>query len=305
MEIHIITGIISNIQRFSVNDGPGIRTTVFLKGCPLHCRWCHNPETISPAPEIALHDGRCIRCGECVDHCTQHAIRPENGSFITLREECRRCGDCVDACVAEARVLIGRKINADDLMSEIRKDAVFFANSGGGVTFSGGEPLMQHEFLCTLLHRCSQEGVPTAVDTAGYAPAHILGNVAEHADLFLFDLKTMDDEVHRRYTGVSNRRILENLCLLDRWKTSVIVRVPVIPDVNDDEKSIRAIGSFVGNLASIHEIHLLPYHQTAIDKYRRLGIPYTMVVPDPLPPGICSALADVLQQFVETVVIGG
>ncbi len=229
-----MTGTIFNIQRFSVNDGPGIRTTVFLKGCPLHCAWCHNPESISPEKDLMLHEDRCIRCGDCVAVCEQHAIRSDNGGFVTDREKCIRCGRCLDVCYAEARVLMGKEVTADEVMAEIVKDTVFFDQSSGGVTFSGGEPLLQHQFLTSLLEACKKKAIHTAVDTSGHIPADILRDVSRSVDLFLYDVKTLDDAVHQKFAGVSNRRILENLRLLIDLGKEIIVRVPIIPEINDN-----------------------------------------------------------------------
>jgi pyruvate formate lyase activating enzyme len=300
-----MNGIISNIQHFSVHDGPGIRTTVFLKGCPLHCLWCHNPESISPLPEVALHPERCIRCGSCTDACQHHAIHLEDDVPVTLRELCRQCGQCTDACVADARILIGRKMSTEEVLAEIRKDLVFYARSKGGATFSGGEPLLQDEFLCALLGSCAREGIDTAVDTSGHAPARILERAAEHAGLFLYDLKIMNDDLHQEFTGVSNRRILENLRLLTVWKKRVIVRVPVIPGINDFEDNFAAIAAFVDHLGGIEEVQLLPYHHLGQDKHRRIGGTSSMPAAAPPPPSTLDALAAVLRRTLPTVTIGG
>ncbi len=271
-----MTGLIFNIQRFSVNDGPGIRTTVFFKGCPLHCRWCHNPESISPHKELILREDRCVRCGDCMKLCRNGAISEDHGAYVTSRERCQQCGDCVEECYAEAREIVGYELTVDALMEEIGKDLVFFDQSGGGVTFSGGEPLLQHEFLTAALEACQQKKYHTAIDTTGFTSPAILERVSAYVDLFLFDLKTLDDARHKEYTGVSNHLILENLGRLSRWKKNVIVRVPVIPGVNDQAEDIHKLGDFVASLGNIREIQLLPYHETGVDKYHRLGTRYTM-----------------------------
>lgn len=300
-----LTGIVFNIQRFSVNDGPGIRTTVFLKGCPLHCPWCHNPESISPKKEIALRADRCIRCGDCLAACRNHAVVHTNGTYVTLRERCLDCGECVDVCVAEGRTIVGNEMTAAEVLSEIRKDVVFFDQSGGGATFSGGEPFLQHEFLLSLLLACRQQGIHTTVDTTGYTSPSILERVARHTDLFLYDLKTLDDERHQEYTGISNRRILGNLRLLATWNRRVIVRVPIIPGVNDDDDHLHAIGAFVGSLDTIEEIHVLPYHPAGIDKYQRLGREYAMASTTSPQKEKLLAMAALLRHHVPLVAVGG
>jgi pyruvate formate lyase activating enzyme len=300
-----MTGSVFNIQRFSVNDGPGIRTTVFLKGCPLHCRWCHNPESISPKKELILREDRCIRCGDCVNLCKNGAISQQDGTFITSRELCKQCGDCVQSCYAEAREIVGEEMTVEEVVNEIEKDAVFFDESGGGVSFSGGEPLLQHEFLFALLKVCKQKGLHTVVDTTGFTALTIMERIIPFVDLFLYDLKTLDDRKHREYTGVSNRVILENLQALVRWHKDIIVRIPVIPGVNDMSEDIQQIGSFVAELGGIREIQLLPYHQTGIDKYRRLGAEYQMAQVVPPTPEKMNEIASEFSDHVSFVSIGG
>jgi pyruvate formate lyase activating enzyme len=269
-------GLIFNIQRFSVNDGPGIRTTVFLKGCPLHCRWCHNPESISPTKEIMLREDRCLRCGDCVAFCKHLAIRKEDGRFVTDRKSCERCGECVEQCYADAREVVGKEVTVSEIMPELLKDAVFYDESGGGVSLSGGEPLLQHEFALALLQVCKANGLHTVVDTTGFTSPAILERISQFVDLFLYDLKTLNDGKHIEFTGVSNQIILENLERLVRWEKDVIVRIPIIPAVNDDVESIRSIGAYLGSLGRIREIQLLPYHKSGVDKYQRLGAEYLM-----------------------------
>ncbi len=300
-----MTGLIFNIQRFSVNDGPGIRTTVFLKGCPLHCRWCHNPESISPHKELILREDRCVRCGDCMKLCKNGAIREEGGSYVTSRERCKQCGDCTKLCYAEAREIVGYEVTVDEIVREVEKDRVFFDESGGGVTFSGGEPLMQHEFLRSALEACKKRNFHTTVDTTGFTSASILESLSASVDLFLYDLKTLDDGKHREYTGVSNRTIIGNLRLLSRLGKNVIVRVPVIPGVNDGPEDIREIGTFVASLGNIPEIQLLPYHQTGVDKYSRLGVEYTMKRTATPTAERMHEIAGQLRTHVSLVSIGG
>jgi len=300
-----MTGIVFNIQRFSVNDGPGIRTTVFLKGCPLHCRWCHNPESISPKKELILREDRCIRCGDCLRLCRNGAISEKDGKFVTSRRACQQCGDCVQLCYAEAREIVGKEMSVEEVMKEIERDAVFFDESGGGVSFSGGEPFLQHEFLLQLLKISKGRGFRTVVDTTGFTSANILEESLPFVDLFLYDVKTLDEQKHKDYTGVSNQQILGNLQLLLHRRKDVIVRIPIIPGVNDSPQEIQQIGSFVGSQGGIREVQLLPYHQTGIEKYRRLGLEYTMNETTPPTEKQLNEIADELGNHVELVSIGG
>lgn len=298
-------GLIFNIQRFSVNDGPGIRTTVFLKGCPLHCKWCHNPESISSNRQLVLRDDRCIRCGDCFSLCKIHAVRRVDGGFSTMRDACVECGDCIQVCNSEAREIAGKEVTVEEVLREIEKDIVFYDQSGGGASFSGGEPLLQYEFLEALLQECRKKNIHTVVDTTGFTSPQILERVSKFVDLFLFDLKTLDDEKHREFTGVSNGQILENLRHLADLGKEVIVRIPIIPGVNDDPSEIRASGSFVSSLGNVREIHLLPYHTTGLEKYHRLGMEYEMH--DTLPPSAddLSVIVKELRNYVPSVCIGG
>jgi pyruvate formate lyase activating enzyme len=298
-------GLVFNIQRFSVNDGPGIRTTVFFKGCPLHCKWCHNPESISPDPELVLRADRCVRCGDCYEHCKNHAVRKVDDGFATIRDVCVECGECVEICSADARELAGKEMTKAQVMIELEKDVIFYEQSGGGASFSGGEPLLQHEFLLSLLTACKEQGIHTVVDTSGMTAPGILEQVSRYVDLFLYDLKILDDEKHRKYTGVSNSSIIGNLRLLSAWKKKVIIRVPIIPGVNDAPADILATGEFVASLGNVTEIHLLPYHTIGVEKYRRLGAAYEMQ--QTLPPSAddLSIIVKELRKYVSSVSIGG
>lgn len=263
-------GLIFDIQRFSVHDGPGIRTTVFFKGCPLRCLWCHNPESVSESPELLIQESRCIGCGSCAEVCPTGAASPnqvqEEGS-----PRCELCGRCVEVCPAGARRMVGRTIHVEELLTEIRKDRLFYDESGGGATFSGGEPLSQPRFLLRCLEACRDDGIHTAVDTSGFAPRETIEEAARVTDLFLFDLKVMDDGRHRRLTGVSNEGILANLEFLARRHPNVWLRLPVIPGFNDDEANLEAVARLGASLASVRRISLLPYHHWASGKYAGLG----------------------------------
>ncbi|MBI5385858.1 MAG: glycyl-radical enzyme activating protein [Verrucomicrobia bacterium] len=274
-------GLVFNIQRYSLHDGPGIRTTVFLKGCPLCCSWCHNPEGLAPARELLVVEGRCAVCGECRKACPFAAQLPSNGVLPTRHEPCLLCGRCVEACPTGARQMVGREMTVAEVLEEVLKDFVFYEESSGGVTLSGGEPLMQPAFAMELLEACRARGLRTAVDTCGFGCTdHFLG-LARLADLVLYDLKFMDDARHREHCGVSNRPILENLAALDRIHRSIWVRVPVIPSMNDDEENLSAIARFVSTLSGVRQVNLLPYHRTGAQKHRRLGQPYALADVEP------------------------
>ena len=298
-------GLVFNIQRFSVNDGPGIRTTIFLKGCPLHCKWCHNPESISPDEQLVLRADRCVRCGDCFALCKNHAVQRVDGGFSTIRDLCVECGECIEVCNAEAREIAGKEMTEAEVMNEVEKDVIFYEQSGGGASFSGGEPLLQHEFLQVLLMACREKGIRTVVDTTGFTSPEILKKVSDFVDLFLFDLKTLDDQKHREYIGVSNSLILDNLKRLAEWKKEVIVRIPIIPAVNDDLTGIRESGAFVASLGNVSEIHLLPYHTIGVEKYKRLGMEYEMEQTVPPSADDLSIIVKELRNYVSTVSIGG
>ena len=300
-----MTGTIFNIQRFCVSDGPGIRTTVFLKGCPLHCAWCHNPESISPEKELLIREDRCIRCGSCIEVCEHNAAQRGIDGIKTTIENCVRCGRCVEVCFAEARAIIGTEMTTDEVVDEIMKDVVFYDESGGGATFSGGEPFLQHEFLLSLLHACKDKNIHTAVDTSGYTLPEILKRASEFVDLFLYDIKTVDDTRHQAFTGVSTETICKNLQYLIEWRKNVIVRVPMIPGFNDNIQSVKLIGKFVASMRIIKEIHILPYHDSGIEKYHRLGKRNAPQFPKPPSQEHIGMLADELKKYVPRVSIGG
>lgn len=264
------SGLVFNIMRFSVHDGPGIRTTVFLKGCPLSCPWCHNPESQSYQPEALYVSERCISCQTCCYVCESGALRWSNGPQRDAAR-CTYCGACVEACPAEARKLMGTPIQVGELVEKIRRDVAFFDESGGGVTFSGGEPLAQPRFLEAALAACKTEGIHTVLDTCGYAPSAVLRRVMPYVDLFLFDLKLVDDTRHQHVVGVSNSSILENLSILASAHASLVVRIPVIPGINDDVQNLEQSFQLLGKLG-LGKVDLLPFHATGIEKYHRLSL---------------------------------
>ena len=270
------TGTTFDIKKFSIHDGPGIRTTIFLKGCPLSCLWCHNPESQSIKPEIHYFESRCILCGDCADACPNNAITFEENIRIWNSDICQLCGKCAEACPTEAIQLVGEISSIDEIMAEIERDVLYYDQSGGGVTFSGGEPLQQIDFLTALLQKCKEYEIHTAVDTSGLAAWERFEKILPYTDLFLYDLKLMNDEKHRRFTGVSNRLILENLQKLTEASANIRVRIPIIPNINDDEENLRETREFIASLKTIQEVDLLPYHNIATDKYHRMKNDYAL-----------------------------
>jgi len=280
--------VVFDIKKYAIHDGPGIRTTIFFKGCPLSCAWCHNPEGIALSSSM-IHDmKRCIGCLACVEACPEEAISVREKSdstgsaaIHTDRTLCSRCGICADICPTKAREEVGRSYSLNKIMEMIEKDIPFYENSGGGVTFSGGEPLMQWEPLVELLKGCRDLEIHRAVDTTGFAPWPVLEKVAQVTDLFLFDLKHMDGALHKLHTGVSNALILSNLRNLAMRGSAINIRIPMIPGVNDDDANIEATGNFLADLgreskgvSGIKEITLLPYHDFQRSKYIKFGIDY-------------------------------
>ncbi len=264
--------MIFDIKRFAIHDGPGIRTTVFFKGCPLRCQWCHNPEGQDYKLEIAIRESRCRQeCRECLPACPKGAISRNEKTALIDKAKCDLCGKCRDVCVYEALDVIGQEVTVDEVVEEVEKDRVFFDESGGGITFSGGEPLMQPDFLEALLERFKKRGVRRTVDTSGYAPFEILERVSRNVDLFLYDIKLVDDKKHKEYTGVSNRIILDNLKRLAEKEKKVVVRIPVVPGINDDKENIQKTAEYLLSLKKIKHISLLPFHRGGADKAKRLG----------------------------------
>jgi len=298
-------GTIFDIAKFSTHDGPGIRTAVFFKGCPLHCWWCHNPEGQSPAAQLVYREERCIRCFSCVEACPNHAIKILEGTPTLLRNACKLSGMCALACQTKAREMAGKRVKVSDVMEEIEKDNIFYDESGGGVTFSGGEPFMQPIFLQNLLEACNERRIRTAVETCGFVASETLLNSGPYVDLYLYDLKVVDSETHRRFTGVSNDMILNNLRQLSQLHDHVIVRFPVIPGVNDDDVNVFRLGEFVSSLGSVKEIDVLPYHELGIEKYKRLGIVSRMPKVEPPSSSNMCGIVKKLEGFGLLVKVGG
>jgi pyruvate formate lyase activating enzyme len=332
----VTKGTIFDIQRFSIHDGPGIRTTVFFKGCSLRCFWCHNPEGIRFKQEIQYFPERCIGCGKCLEVCPQVArLKPEDGVSYQ-RELCTVCGSCVTMCAAEARLLTGREVTVDEVMAELLQDRVFYETSKGGVTLSGGDPILQPEFATALLQACKKEGLHTAIETAGNYEWEILAALLPEIDLVMMDIKHMDPSKHRWATGVSNKRILAIARKLAQTQKPLLFRIPVIPTVNDTVEEVGAIAAFVKELVEIREktqllnartrpvyqqvqpvyaqvqpavtqaeqntasiqLQLLTFHRLAGDKYRSLGLQYRAA-------GLEVPAQESMQQFMEAAAACG
>lgn len=268
-------GIIYNIQRFSLHDGPGIRTTVFLKGCPLRCAWCHNPESQSVKPQLSLFESRCLRCGQCFALCPCHRL--VDGVHTVDFQACTACGRFVDGCAAGALEIFGRETSPEEAAEEALRDLPFYESSGGGVTLSGGEPTMQADFAAELLARIKAAGVHTALETCGHAPWASFGKLLPHLDMILYDVKQMDSEKHKAYTGADNHLILDNLCRLcgRDVQAEIVVRTPVIPGYNDQPQNFAALADFLKGMERIPRVELLPYNELAGSKYPRLGMTYS------------------------------
>jgi pyruvate formate lyase activating enzyme len=292
-----VRGRVFDVQRFSLHDGPGIRTTVFLKGCPARCVWCHNPESQSFDPEVLVVETRCVSCGTCRTVCP-HGAPPPGGSA------CTACGACVEACPAAARRLAGSETTVEAVMEVVVRDRVFYEESGGGVTVSGGEPLAQPDFLRALLEACRGAGIRTALDTCGFAPRERLLGVAALVDLFLFDIKLVDEARHLLLTGLPLVPILENLRALSEVHGNVWIRVPVVPGHTDAEADLAATASLVAALPGVRRVSLLPYHGTGAAKARRLGRDYLLESVQPPSPESLERLAALFHRHGLTVRIG-
>lgn len=272
----MVKGKIFDVKHFAVHDGPGIRTTVFFKGCSLNCPWCHNPEGINSRNDLSYYDSKCIDCESCIEVCSQEAIKKEKSKIKISRARCDVCAECVEKCPTSALQLAGENVSVEEVMEEIRRSTIYHDTSNGGVTLSGGEPFQQLDFMKNLVQRCNDEDIHIAVDTSGYVERKKFASLKNKIDLFLYDLKFIDEEEHKKYTRVSNRPILKNLRnLFEEGQNEVIIRFPLIPEITDTEENIDAVLQFLSDFRSIKEIDILPYHSVE-EKYNRLGREYNI-----------------------------
>lgn len=276
--------LIFDIKRYAINDGPGIRVTIFLKGCPLNCKWCHNPESIPVKQQKMYSSDKCIGSQECIKHCPNDALTLTPQGIVTDTDLCQMCGKCAQVCPTKAIEMAGELMTVEQIMVEIKREVLLMDNSNGGVTFSGGEPLLHHKFLIQLLDACGKEGIHRCIDTAGFADQKVLLEVASKSEHFLYDLKMMDDKKHKEWTGVSNKKILENLKALAETGVDLNIRIPLIKGVNDDDENIHESAKFIAALKGNPPIvNILPFHNIAEKKYKKLGLDYnkgTMGEPD-------------------------
>lgn len=271
-------GTVFNIQKFSVNDGPGIRTTVFLKGCPLSCLWCHNPESKSAHAEVLFDSNKCIGCKECARLCPNgcHTFDDDKMLHLYNRKGCVACGECCGVCYADSLELAGKEQTVQEVIEEVMKDKVFYDNSGGGITLSGGEPMLQFEFTLELLKEAKKQGLHTCIETCGFARPEQYREIAEFIDIFLFDYKETDPLLHRKFTGVTNELILENLKMLDSMGADIVLRCPIIPTLNDRKEHFSGIASLANSLKNVKEINIEPYHPLGASKAERLDKEYPL-----------------------------
>jgi len=270
-----VNGTIFNIEGYAVYDGPGIRTLVFLKGCPLRCLWCQNPEGQDPRTQLLFFPDDCIGCMRCVSVCPNGAVEQTDEKIVVKLDKCRRCFKCVEVCPVEARKRTAKFLTAEEVVEEVAKDRAFYRRSNGGVTLSGGEPLMQPDFTSEILRLCHERNIHTAIETAGFGAQDDFMKVLRYTDFIFFDIKHMDSKKHKAAVGVGNEKILENLKRVPKNKT-LVVRIPIVPGVNDSEKNILDTARCVSKLKKVKKIELLPYNKLGVLKYERLGRPYLL-----------------------------
>lgn len=298
-----LKGTVFDIQRFSLHDGPGIRTIVFLKGCPLSCRWCSNPESQQLKPVVMFKKNECLHCGRCLKACKISAISPDHPGMID-RERCTGCGECANGCPAGALVLKGRQMSVQQIVKELKKDATTYRRSGGGITLSGGEPLVQYTFAAELLKACKAQGWHTAMETTGVGTDEAVDTVIPYVDTVLLDIKHMDGQQHKTYTGITNEAVRKNAPRISRISQTV-VRIPVIPGFNCTADDIRAIAEFSRTLTDVRTIHLLPYHSFGENKYELMGMAYSLKDVKQLKPEDLEEYQAMVKTYGFECIIGG
>ena len=292
--------LITDIQRFSLNDGPGIRTTVFFKGCNMRCAWCHNPETLSLTPDLLFYPAKCIGCGRCFALCAAHRL--VDGKHIIDRSQCTRCGKCAESCYAQALVLSGREMTVEEIMAEVRQDKPYYAASGGGVTLSGGEVLCHGDFAAELAKACHAEGISVAIETNLSFPLTRIRPLLDHVDLIMADCKLFDDALHRQYTGISNANVLANIRAIR--DIPMIVRTPLIPGVTATEENLTAIARFLSGKENLLYYQLLNFNPLGITKYQSLDAPNPFASAKPFSDGVLADFGAMLAQFPISVKVG-
>jgi pyruvate formate lyase activating enzyme len=298
--------LIFDVKRYAINDGPGVRITIFLKGCHLTCDWCHNPESQSAYTQKMYTESKCIGCHQCVDACPQDACTLTPKGIVTDPEACLLCGTCAEVCPTKATEMSGEEMSVEHIMEMIKKETLLMDQSAGGVTFSGGEPLMHYEFLLQLLEECGKEGIHRCVDTTGFAAAEVLMKVAKKTEYFLYDLKMMDSAKHKKYTGVANEGILKNLQTLAASGAEINIRIPLIKGVNDDEENIQQSAAFIASLAGDKkQVNILPYHNIAAKKYEKLGQIYNQGIMAEPDEDRQQYVLEVFESYGLKVIVGG
>jgi pyruvate formate lyase activating enzyme len=266
-----IQGYVTQIQNFSVNDGEGLRTTIFLSGCPLRCKWCANPETWTVSPKVAVIQDKCVKCGKCLHVCPNNSIE-RSMKYLPIKDRCICCGSCADVCLSNARKIMGKKMSVKEVINIVKRDIIFFDESGGGVTFSGGEPTYQLEFLHALIKSLKEIGINIAIETSGYFKWEDTKDVFENIDFAFIDIKHMDRLKHKELTGIDNDVILENIKTIGKLGKDIVIRIPLIEGINDSEENLMATSSFVKEYVPNPKIEILPYHNLGFYKYESLGL---------------------------------
>lgn len=301
----MLKGLILDIKRFSIHDGPGIRTVVFLKGCPLRCIWCSTPDGQNMFPELEYFSYKCTKCGRCIVACPKKAIIQLNDKIVTLRYKCTLCGKCVEKCLSGARKIVGREMTVREVLNEVEKDMIFYSSSGGGITLSGGDPIMQPEFSAAILKMCKEKGINTCIETSAYGDWGVLAKILAYTDFLYVDIKHIDPLKHKKFTGRSNRKVLKNIRNISKnFYMPVVIRVPIVPGYTDDIENIKGIALFISRLRKDFKMELLPYHRLGIYRYEALSRPY--LLRDLMPPSHdhMKALKEVVESYGIEAIIG-